>query len=243
MTVSAVITIPATEFALGQVLENTGVRIELPQFVQIADSLVPYLWVSEPYDEAEFKRRVEADARVESLDVVDDLTEKTLYRIVWDHGINDLLNLLITHEVWVEQANTIERGDEVDDRAPATEEIGHGADVWRFQLRAPSREALAALYEGCREYGMNPQVQQIITNPAGIAGGQGMLTDKQHEALLAAYDGGYFDVPRDASLTDLAEELGISRQAFTRRLMRGIESVLTHTVVVEHQFIEKGGDR
>ena len=44
--VNAVITLPAAEFALGRVLAETGVRIELPQFVQVADSLVPYLWVA-----------------------------------------------------------------------------------------------------------------------------------------------------------------------------------------------------
>ena len=46
MTISAVMTLPATDFALGEVLNETGVRIELPQFVQITDSLVPYLWVN-----------------------------------------------------------------------------------------------------------------------------------------------------------------------------------------------------
>ena len=81
MTVSAVITIPATDFALGEVLNDAGVRIELPQFVQISDSLVPYLWIDEPYDHEGVERRIEADERVEHIEAVDDLAAKTLYRI------------------------------------------------------------------------------------------------------------------------------------------------------------------
>ena len=110
MTLGAVITIPATDFALGEVLNETGVRIELPQFVQVANSLVPYLWVNGPdHDRETFIEEVEVDDRVERLQVVDDLSEKTLYRIEWKHGINDILDLLIEHGIWVEQARSEER--------------------------------------------------------------------------------------------------------------------------------------
>jgi hypothetical protein len=237
-----VVTIPSSQFALGDVLAETGVRIELPQFVQIAESLVPYLWVSEPYDHETFERRVEADDRVGSVAVVDDLTERTLYRIEWANGIDDLLDLFIDHGIWIEQANTLHKDEDVDSRAPNAADVGGGSDVWRFQLRAPTREALAELIEDCRELGMNPGIQQIVSDTGNGVGSQWGLTDKQREALLVAYEGGYFEVPRERSLTDLADRLGISRQAFTRRLMRGVGSVLAHTVILEGGVVESEDD-
>ena len=82
MTVSAMMTLPATDFALGEVFSETGVRIELPQFVQISDSLVPYLWVDAPdHDQETFIEQVEEDDRVERLQVVDDLSAHFQYLI------------------------------------------------------------------------------------------------------------------------------------------------------------------
>ncbi|MFQ3293780.1 MAG: hypothetical protein ACI9PP_000658 [Halobacteriales archaeon] len=46
------------------------------------------------------------------------------------------------------------------------------------------------------------------------------LTEKQHEALELAYDEGYFERPRRTNQAQLADELGISKQAFSRRLAR-----------------------
>ena len=86
------------------------------------------------------------------------------------------------------------------------------------------------------------RVQQIITSPASADGNQWGLTDKQQDAVLAAYQKGYFDVPREQSLTKLADEFGISRQAFSGRLMRGLQSVLLHTVVVEETLTDADAD-
>lgn len=46
------------------------------------------------------------------------------------------------------------------------------------------------------------------------------LTDSQREALRTAHEMGYFDVPRRASLDDVAAELGISASALSERLRR-----------------------
>jgi hypothetical protein len=51
------------------------------------------------------------------------------------------------------------------------------------------------------------------------------LTEKQREALELAYDEGYFERPRRANQAQLAEGLGISKQAFSRRLARVEENL------------------
>lgn len=46
------------------------------------------------------------------------------------------------------------------------------------------------------------------------------LTDPQREAIAEAYRHGYYDVPREISLEELADELEISHQALSERLRR-----------------------
>lgn len=56
------------------------------------------------------------------------------------------------------------------------------------------------------------------------------LTDPQREALRTAYEMGYFDVPRGASLDDIAAELGIGASAASERLRRAQTHLVETTV-------------
>jgi predicted DNA binding protein len=46
------------------------------------------------------------------------------------------------------------------------------------------------------------------------------MTDRQREALLTAYEMGYFEIPRTANQTDVATALGISEPSLSERLRR-----------------------
>jgi hypothetical protein len=56
------------------------------------------------------------------------------------------------------------------------------------------------------------------------------LTDRQREALRIAYERGYFDIPRRASLEDVAAELDISASAASERLRRAQTQLIEETV-------------
>jgi len=56
------------------------------------------------------------------------------------------------------------------------------------------------------------------------------LTDPQREALRTAYELGYFEVPRGASLDDVATELGIGASAASERLRRAQTHLVETTV-------------
>lgn len=60
------------------------------------------------------------------------------------------------------------------------------------------------------------------------------LTDKQRNALLEAYEAGYYDVNRTVRLGEISEELEISQQALGALLKRGIGSLTENTIAVEH---------
>ncbi|MFB6134408.1 MAG: helix-turn-helix domain-containing protein [Halanaeroarchaeum sp.] len=53
------------------------------------------------------------------------------------------------------------------------------------------------------------------------------LTEKQRETVETAVDMGYYDRPREASLGDLADRLGVTRSALSQRL-NAVESKLIH---------------
>ena len=56
------------------------------------------------------------------------------------------------------------------------------------------------------------------------------LTDQQHEALRTAYELGYFDIPRRASLQEVAAELDISASSVSERLRRAQTRLIEETV-------------
>jgi len=56
------------------------------------------------------------------------------------------------------------------------------------------------------------------------------LTDRQYEALRTAYELGYFDIPRHASLEDIAVELDISASSVSERLRRAQTQLIQETV-------------
>jgi len=56
------------------------------------------------------------------------------------------------------------------------------------------------------------------------------LTDGQREALRIAYGMGYFEIPRTASLDDVATELGITASSLSERLRRAQTHLIETTV-------------
>lgn len=56
------------------------------------------------------------------------------------------------------------------------------------------------------------------------------LTDSQRDLLWSAVDEGYFEVPREIALGDLAAEHGMSSQEASKRLRRGLNIVVRNAV-------------
>lgn len=211
MSVIATIAVESDQFELGQVLDTRqDLRVDLTQFVPINGMLAPYFWVEDDGNEV-FEADVRSDPRVKELTALNGVVDYTLYRIEWVEGIDGLLDTLAEHEILVER--------------------GVGTDsTWIFRLRSESREALSRFQNDCIEKGITVEIRRLVDNPDDPDTNRFELTTKQHEAVMMALEEGYFDVPRHASLTDLAEIVGISRQAFSRRLNRGLRGLLVNTL-------------
>ena len=100
---------------------------------------------------------------------------------------------------------------------------------WIVRLLLPDREALDSVWTYANEHEMDVDIIEIYGSDASSEQTYG-LTDAQLAALRVAYDRGYFNEPRDASLTEIADELGLSSTATSGRLRRGMRNLLSATL-------------
>ena len=102
-------------------------------------------------------------------------------------------------------------------------------DEWVIQARFPDRSALLTFREDLVAEGFDVEVQRMREDE-DEASTQFGVTDPQREVLLLALERGYYTVPRNASLSDLAGDLGISSQAASERLRRGTQTLVANTL-------------
>lgn len=98
--------------------------------------------------------------------------------------------------------------------------------------RLPSREALLAYQDALVGHDVPFTIERLfseVDDGAGRGDSYG-VTEPQREALVAALEAGYFDVPRRAELQAVAEEVSVSPQAFSARLRRGQAALVRNTL-------------
>lgn len=104
-------------------------------------------------------------------------------------------------------------------------------DGYRARMFVPDRDALAAWRDACRDADLSIDVNALYgaeqTPPERHHG----LSERQREALVVAAEKGYFSIPRETSLAGLADHLGVSSQAASERLRRGMENLVDGTLV------------
>ena len=87
-----------------------------------------------------------------------------------------------------------------------------------------SSERLSALGEGLDEAGIEFGIDFVRGEPSDPA--EYLLTDRQREVLLAAAEQGYYDTPRETTLTKVSESLGVSKATGSDVLHRAEGKVL-----------------
>ncbi|WP_158599370.1 helix-turn-helix domain-containing protein [Halobellus sp. Atlit-38R] len=96
--------------------------------------------------------------------------------------------------------------------------------VERWQL--PSRDSLQRIWDFAAEKSFVFEICELhrISDCKSYSGSR--LTEKQLELLEAAYANGYFEKPREITLEQLSEQLGISTSAASGRLRRGVKQLI-----------------
>jgi predicted DNA binding protein len=204
-------TSPAEEFPLGTVFENLpGVTVELERLVPHETLIIPYFWVRGA-DAGDIEAAFEAHAGVVDVELVDRVDSEYLMRAEWAGEYFGILNALAETNVSVLSG------------------VGTN-DGWDFEVRGESRETISEFRTLCQDHDIPLEITAVHAL-LPFQGDNFDLTDPQREALVLAYERGYFDSPRTASLEDVADELGITQQSLSSRLRRGHRRLIGGTLV------------
>lgn len=108
----------------------------------------------------------------------------------------------------------------------------HGDSSWSFTVRFPDHTALTQFHQlyQTEEFPVHIDRVASLDEEAGTKYEFG-LTPDQRTALLLAVEEGYFAVPRETKLDEIADELDITRQAASERVRRATETVLQKALV------------
>lgn len=102
-------------------------------------------------------------------------------------------------------------------------------DHWEVQMRFPDRDSFAAFRDRLESTDLS--VQSIHHQETTLQAEQYDISEPQREILRLASERKYFDVPRQTPLAELADELGVSSQAASERLRRGLDSLVERALL------------
>ncbi|WP_227373620.1 helix-turn-helix domain-containing protein [Haladaptatus halobius] len=210
MNVVVELRLPPGGFALGELFSyRSDARIELERIVPTGEGTMPFFWVVG--DDPTFVDDVDVeDSPIVTVEVLRETGNSALCRAVWSpdqRGIHGILT----------------------DQGATLLDVEGCSDGWSFRIRFPDHEATTRFREACDEQSIPYEVRRIYSLTELSTNGYD-LTDAQREALVTAFERGYFRVPRETSLSELAEMLEISPQATSGRLRRGLERMLDGTL-------------
>jgi predicted DNA binding protein len=105
--------------------------------------------------------------------------------------------------------------------------------VWELSACFPDRGAFEGFQQRCSEKRSALDVQAVYDSHGSVRTNRCPLTEHQAELIRLAAREGYFEVPREQSLGDLATELDISTQVASERIRRGLNSLIDETLPEE----------
>ncbi|MGM0399483.1 MAG: helix-turn-helix domain-containing protein [Halobacteriota archaeon] len=203
--------LPAAEFPLGGIFERfPEATIELERLIPHQSLVIPYFWVRGVSTEA-MSEAFEGHPGLVRVVQVDRIDDEYLMKAEWERAYAGILSALAESNVVV------------------LEGIG-SSDGWRFEVRGEERADMGELQTYCTEHDVPIDIVSIHAL-LPVKDERFGLTDPQREALELAHERGYFDTPRAASLSDIAEELGITQQSLSSRLRRGHRRLIEATLV------------
>ena len=214
MTVIADITIPSEEFELGRVFEqHPDITIDIERIVPLGDAVIPLFWVTNGTPEAIQSTLLDSP----HTEIVRDLTdagERVLFEVRWDLDIDGIIQPLI------------------DTSARVLEATGN-TEKWEFRIRFSTQEDLNEFNQTATNKGI-PVTLRHLYNPTPPEE-QSSLSDEQRKAITEAYRRGYFNIPRDVTAANLAEEFEVSDSALSERLRRGLSTVVRENVIPKEE--------
>lgn len=216
MPTLAVLTFPVDEVLLAdtvQLLPECRFRVEESAFSAVDRSI--NVWIAAETTETDaVDEALEADASVSDHELVRTGDGEWLYDLDVAEGI------LLPREIVLQHGGTIRAAFGGDDR-------------WRLRTRFRTRQDLSAAGDAFDRYGIDVTYESIEDLDGPTDSRDGDLSQKQKEVLQAAVEMGYYEVPRETTLEELADHVGVSHQALSERLRRAQEVLVSNRLSKE----------
>lgn len=103
-------------------------------------------------------------------------------------------------------------------------------EEWQVRIRVPTREAMNQIIQYGRAHDIEFTVERVFETSTTTQGDSPRLTEPQRETLLTAVECGYLEIPRESSLEELGEQLGVSQSAVSQRFRRGVKNLIQQTL-------------
>lgn len=208
-------TVPTEQFALSDTFDAVpDAEFQSVRVVANEDrSPMPFLWASAP-DLDRLHDAINRDSTARDVQRLARRDDRDLYHIEWETPIRLVIAAIVE-----------EQGTLLGTRGSSS--------CWEFQVLFTDHDAVSATYDCCREYGVDLSIRRVngmdgVTD--SIDNGRVDLSDKQYEALTAAFETGYYGIPRQMTLGELADSLGVSHQALSERIRRGHQTLISRTL-------------
>lgn len=208
--------IPSSEFAINETLTSlSDAEFECERIITSGDEAVmPLLWIR-GVEEDRIEQAFQDDPTVENVELLSSFEEEYLYRMEWIGQVQLVLQMLTNSEATIMDA------------------YGTG-ERWYLRILYPSREDLTKTVEFGEDHGLTFEIETIREMEGKPAGRYG-LTEAQYEAMACAVENGYYQVPRENNLEDIAIDLDISHQALSERMRRATQALIEDTILIGPQ--------
>lgn len=212
MAIIVEFTLPASSFPFGRATSgDSEVRVQLERVIPLEEGRIPFIWATGTnFDQ--FERVLESSDVVERWEAVSTVGDSVLYYTVWNTEYETFLNGLAELDVTILE--------------------GHGDGRWSFTVRFKTHADLTCFHQFYQEQNYPVTIERVTSLEEEPEARYGFgLTTEQRQALLLAVQNGYFAIPRETTLDDIADVLGISSQATSERVRRGADTVLRKALV------------
>ncbi|WP_137283719.1 bacterio-opsin activator domain-containing protein [Halorussus salinisoli] len=212
MSVLTGFTVPGDDFLLGWTLEAVPeMRIEIERVAVEDENVTPYFWAAGG-DFETFDTALADDPTVEKSVVLEEHDDERLYQVRWKRNTKGIVYAVSEADATILQATS------------------EGTD-WSVELLFPDDEVVSEFQDYAAAHDLSFDLQWFHQSAHPEAFGKFDITDEQREALVTAYREGYFEVPGEVSLGELADELDISKNAASARLHRGYANLVENTLI------------
>lgn len=103
-------------------------------------------------------------------------------------------------------------------------------DGWRFSIQFPDEESLQRYVSYCENCDIDFRPIRLTRTDGSSVTERFGLTRTQTRTLVTASQEGFFQIPRECTLEELAADSDITHQALSERLRRGMGSLVDSTL-------------